>query len=218
MAPLLSRVAGRNTEPLPVQGTNKMMGLRVATGLWVCTALLATVLVPPVVYATGVHGAGNCAHKHLEGLVANFCNNGIPGKKCKDDDGDAGTCKQVGRSSGANCACRTTNQERQGFEIRLMYDTTKTALQFSEVLSLYGLDIACSQFSPLAANLLVAKSNLLALGAITFWDPELLGFLDFILLALPQMGSFASSCSTTFPVSEATSALLQLKAQMISAF
>ena len=99
-----------------------------------------------------------------------------------------------------------------------MYDTTKTALQFSEVLSLYGLAIACSQFSPLAANLLVAKSNLLALGAVTFWDPELLGFLDFILLALPQMGSFASSCSTTFPVNDATSVLLQLKAQMISAF
>jgi hypothetical protein len=151
-------------------------------------------------------------------VVANFCKTGVPGKKCKDDDGDAGTCKQAGRGFGANCACITTNQERQEFQIRLMYDTAKTALQFPGVVSALGLTVACSQFSPLATNLLVAKSTLLALGALTFWDPELLGFLDFILLALPQMGSFATSCSTTFPVSEATSVLLQLKAQMISAF
>jgi hypothetical protein len=86
------------------------------------------------------------------------------------------------------------------------------------IVSSLGLTAACSQFFPLAANLLLAKNNLLALGAIGFWDPELLGFLDFILLALSPMGSFAASCSTTFPVSDATSTLLLLKAQMIGAF
>lgn len=218
MAPFLSLVACKSNELLPVQGINRMMVLGVAAGLWVCAALFATVLVPTVAHATGVHGAGNCAHKHLQGVVDNFCVNGVPGKKCKDDDGEAGTCKQVGVSIGTNCACVTTNQENQEFQIRLMYDTAKTVLLFPEVVSSLGLAIACSQFSPLATNLLVAKSTLLALGAITFWDPELLGLLDFILLALPQMGSFAISCSTTFPVSDVTSALLQLKAQMISAF
>jgi len=218
MTSFLSLVACKGKDLLSAQGINRMMVLGMLAGLWACAAVSVTILFPTVAHATGVHGAGTCGHQHLDELANNFCNGGVQGKKCKDDNGDAGTCKQVGRSFGANCACVTTNQERQEFQIRLMYDTTKTALQFPTVVSSLGLAVACSQFSPLAANLLVAKSTLLALGALTFWDPELLGFLDFILLALPQMGSFASSCSTTFPVSDATSALLQLKAQMISAF
>lgn len=217
MAPFLSLVVWKSNELRPVLGINRMLVVGVAVSLWVGATLFATVLVPTVAHATGVHGAGTCGHRHLEDVTANFCNGNVPGKNCKDDDGDAGNCKQV-HSGGPNCACITINQERQEFQIRVMYDTTKTALQFPGVVSALGLTVACSQFSPLAANLLVAKSTLLALGALTFWDPELLGFLDFILLALPQMGSFAGSCSTTFPVSDATGVLLQLKAQMISAF
>jgi hypothetical protein len=128
------------------------MILAMAASLRVYTSLFVTLLAPTVAHATGLHGSGNCVHDHLGGLNSNFCKGGVAGKKCKDYDDEAGTCKQVGRSNGANRACVTTNQERQEFQIRIMYDATKIALQFPEVISSLGLAVACSQLSPLATK------------------------------------------------------------------
>jgi hypothetical protein len=102
----------------------------------------------------------------------------------------------------------------QELQIARARDSVKAALHFPAILSAYGSTPAGHQLGKLITNLLDAKDRLSALGPMTVPDARLLDRVDTVLTNLPTLGSYASSCGMSVPLTTAIAFFLSIKFQL----